>query len=287
MRTNLGYQWKSQQLRHLFIAIICIWALFAIILAFFDLPISIALVDYNSQWAETVASYGEIPGYILISISLTLILREIWTRSRWILEPTFWIIYIFNIVVVILLLGDLVPESFLEDIGEEILVLGVLIMQYLIILLSKNIECLSQRKSMNFAWVTFHLALIIPLIFVQSIKLLWGRIRFRDLAANYTDFTPWFLPQVNTGNYSFPSGHTAMGWMLLPILILLTNKNGWLERIIGIIVIIWGVIIALGRIVIGAHYASDVVFSTGGAFITFIILYDQFSIHPSNNVEEV
>lgn len=287
LRITLGYQWKSQQLRFLFIAILGLWALCAIVLVFFDLPISIALVDYNSQWAEAIASYGEVPGYILISICLTLILREIWTRSRWVLDPTFWVTYIFNIVVIILLLGTLLPESFLEDVGEEILVLGVLIMQYLVTHLSTNVEYLSQRKSMNFARITFYLALIIPLIFVQLIKQLWGRVRFRDLATNYTDFTPWFQPQVNTGNYSFPSGHTAMGWMLLPILFLLTNKDNWLHRIIGVIVIIWGVIVALGRIVIGAHYASDVVFSTGGAFITFIILYNQFSIHTRNNEKGV
>jgi membrane-associated phospholipid phosphatase len=287
MRITLGYQWKSQQLRFLFIATIGLWALCAIALTFFDLPISIALVDYNSQWAEAVASYGEVPGYILISICLTLILREKWTRSRWVLDPTFWVTYIFNIVVIILLLGDLLQELFLEDIGEEILVLGVLIMQYLIIFLSKNVEWLSQRKTMNFAQITYYLAFIIPLIYVQLIKQLWGRVRFRDLAVNYTDFTPWYQPQINTGNYSFPSGHTAMGWMLLPILFLLINKDSWSNRIIGAIVIIWGVIVALGRIVIGAHYASDVVFSTGGAFITFIILYNQFSINSSDDVKEV
>ncbi len=276
MRVFKGYQWKSRQLQLLFFTTICIWALFAIILAYLDLPISIALLDYNSPWANAIASYGEVPGYILISISLTIILREVWTRSRWILSPIFWVTIFFNIIVILLLLSDIIPKSFLDGSGEIILVLGYLIGQFLIIQLSKNIEYLSQRKSLNFARITFYLALITPLIFVQSFKILWGRVRFQDLAANYTNFTPWFEIQGITGNYSFPSGHTAMGWMLLPILVLLTNNNSWQYRIIGATILIWGVIVALGRIVIGAHYASDVVFSTGLTFISFILLYNHY-----------
>lgn len=283
MRIFIGYQWKSQQLRFLFFTTICVWVLFAIVLAFLDLPISIALVDYNSQWANAVASYGEIPGYLLISISLTLILREVWIHSRWILSPIFWVTYFFNLIVILLMLNDLIPDSFLDDSGKVILVLGYLIGQILIIQLSNNINYLSQRKSRNFSRITLYLTLITPLILVQSFKILWGRVRFRDLAANYTNFTPWFQPQGITGNYSFPSGHTAMGWMLLPILILLTNKDIWLHRIIGAVILIWGVIVALGRIVIGAHYASDVVFSTGTAFISFILLYNHYGSKTPRN----
>ena len=225
MRILKGYQWKSRQLQYLFFTTILVWALFATILIFLDLPISIALVDYNSPWANAVASYGEVPGYLLISISLTLILREVWIHSRWISNPIFWITISFNLIVILLLLSDLVPESFLNESGEIVLVLGYLIVQFLIIRLSKNLDYLFQQKSMNFARITFYLALITPLILVQSFKMLWGRIRFRDLATNYTNFTPWFQAQGITGNYSFPSGHTAIGWMLLPILILLVDKN--------------------------------------------------------------
>ena len=209
---------------------------------------------------------------------------EVGTRSRWFLAPVFWITYVFNILVLYLLLSDLLPESFLNYLGEEFLVLGLLIIQFPIVQLSKNEKHLSLHKNSNLIYITLYLALMIPLIFVQTIKQLWGRVRFRDLAVNYIDFTPWFQPQGISGNYSFPSGHTAMGWMLLPILILLANKKGWKYKLIGGTVFIWGVIVGLGRIVIGAHYASDVLFSTGAAFVTFIILYNQ--IQSENQIEE-
>jgi membrane-associated phospholipid phosphatase len=283
LRILKEYQWKSRQLQLLFFTTIFIWALFAIIFAFTDLQISRTLVDYNSPWARVVASYGEVPGHFLISISLTLILRDLWIHSKWLLNPIFWITFFFNLIVILLLLSDLVPEPLLHGSGEIILVLGYLIGQFLIIQLLRNLEYLSQREKMNFARITFYLALITPLIFVQSFKILWGRVRFRDLAANYTNFTPWFLPQGITGNYSFPSGHTAMGWMLLPILVFLTDKNSWPHRIIGVTILTLGMIVALGRIVIGAHYASDVVFSTGAAFISFILLYNHYECKTIDN----
>lgn len=276
MKIGLDFQWKSQQLRYIFLATLCLWILFAIIFAFIDLSVSMALVDYTSQWAQAVSSYGEVPGYFLISISLTLFLREFWLNSKWKKNPWFWATNIFNILITYLLLGDLLSEPLMEDIGEIIIILGYIIGQYIIIRLTKDIQCLSQQTSMVFARVTYYLALIIPLIYVQTVKLLWGRTRFRDLAMEYADFSPWFLPQGITGNLSFPSGHTAMGWMLLPLLILIANKDGWRYRIITAMVLIWGLIVALGRIVIGAHYASDVLFSTGAAIITFILLYNKY-----------
>ncbi|MHA2294209.1 MAG: phosphatase PAP2 family protein, partial [Candidatus Hodarchaeales archaeon] len=88
--------------------------------------------------------------------------------------------------------------------------------------------------------------------------------------------TPWFSPQGITGDFSFPSGHTAMGWMLLP-LVLLTREKSRKSKILALTVIIaWGLIVALGRIVIGAHYVSDVLFSSCVAFITFLLLEKHY-----------
>jgi membrane-associated phospholipid phosphatase len=109
------------------------------------------------------------------------------------------------------------------------------------------------------------LAIIHPLLFVQIIKILCGRIRFRDLEIGFTNFTPWFLPPgLSWDNKSFPSGHTAMSFMLLPLLIPL---------MLIIVVIGWAIFVAASRVIVGAHYASDVLFSGGVACIITILLY--------------
>jgi membrane-associated phospholipid phosphatase len=101
-------------------------------------------------------------------------------------------------------------------------------------------------------------------LLVYALKTLWGRVRYRDLDALHAAFTPWYLPQGHTGHASFPSGHTAMGWLLLPCLLLWPARSlaWWVGAVLSVG---WGCFVGASRIVIGAHYASDVLFSTAFA----------------------
>jgi len=109
------------------------------------------------------------------------------------------------------------------------------------------------------------------LVVIQPIKHIWGRIRFRDLDSFYSNFTPWFLPNGINGNQSFPSGHAAMSWMILPIL-MLTPNNTLFRSIIILFIIIWGLIVPVSRVVIGAHYASDALFGACIIILSYLII---------------
>lgn len=115
--------------------------------------------------------------------------------------------------------------------------------------------------------------LLTPLFLVQTIKWYWGRIRFHDLNADYSDFTPWYLPQGYTDNRSFPSGHAAMGWVLLALIVLASSRR---QRIlISTVVIVWGLLVSMGRVVAGAHYLSDVYVSTLLSVWVFVFLWGK------------
>jgi membrane-associated phospholipid phosphatase len=114
-------------------------------------------------------------------------------------------------------------------------------------------------------------------ICIQAVKYFWGRFRFRELDAAFSQFTPWYLPQGITGSDSFPSGHAAMGWMLLALLILSVNKKQWVKYSAFILIFMWGIILALSRVVIGAHYASDVLFGSFFIIITFLLFNKNYS----------
>lgn len=127
------------------------------------------------------------------------------------------------------------------------------------------------------------LGIINPLVFVTLTKLFWGRVRFVDLATDYSNFTPWYCPQwIQWGHFSFTSGHTAMAWMLLPLTIYFRKKPGMTLFIIPIVA--WGALVSYSRIVVGAHYASDILFPTFLAFLlTFMLylaLFEKFSWTP-------
>jgi len=242
------------------------WVILAILFGFFDLAISITVVDKTSIWGNYGADYGETPGYVLIAIALATLLGSLFTNLKLQKIPAY--VGIFIGVLFILFIDD---EDFVY-IGWS-LIISLLI--YTIITWNKD-----WKHYRNISGVIALLAVINPLIFVQITKILCGRIRFKDLVPpDYTNFTQWFLPPgLSLDNQSFPSGHTAMGWMFLPLLITVKDRKikDPLRIIITVLVIGWGLFVGLSRIAVGAHYASDVLFSTGAATIVTIFLYSKF-----------
>lgn len=110
----------------------------------------------------------------------------------------------------------------------------------------------------RFALAALSQLVVACLILVQGLKVLWGRTRFRDLDASFSAYTPWYLPQGPTGEMSFPSGHTAFGWMLLPLVFLIPQQRPDLRALSLIFVAAWGLGVAAMRVRVGAHYVSDV-----------------------------
>ena len=117
---------------------------------------------------------------------------------------------------------------------------------------------------------------------VSLMKGLWGRIRFRSMEAPYADFTPWFKINGFNGNHSFPSGHTAGAGvsyqlMLLP---LISKKCREHKTALFLTAFIFTSVVAFTRLVMGAHYLSDVAM---GGMISFtctllgIVFYEKFS----------
>ena len=237
------------------------WIILAIIFGIYDLNISIAVVDGTSAWGDFGAVYGELPGWALIGIALA----------------TFFGSYIKNlklqkipalIIIVIGMLFIIIDSDFYVGFS---LIIPIII--YTIITWNKD-----WKNYRTLAGIISLLAVINPLLFVQIVKILCGRIRFRDLEAGYTNFTPWFLPPgLSSDGRSFPSGHAAMGWMLLPLLIVVKDRKikDPYRIVVTVLVIGWGLFVGLSRIVVGAHYASDVLFSTGMAVVTTLLLYKK------------
>lgn len=117
---------------------------------------------------------------------------------------------------------------------------------------------------------------------IESMKTIWGRTRFRSMSAPYSDFTPWFKINGNNGNHSFPSGHTAGAGvsyqlMLLP---LVSKKCREHKTALFVTAFVFTSVVALTRLIMGAHYLSDV---TVGGIISFtctllgIAFYEKFS----------
>jgi len=254
------------EIKKITVIVLIIWIILAMIFGFTDLAISILVVDEASIWGNFGADYGETPGYALIALALTTLLGSLFTNLNLQKIPAY--VGIVVGILFVLLIGD---DRFIK-IGWSLI---VSLTVYVIITWKKD-----WKNYRRISGIIALLAVINPLLFIQITKILCGRIRFRDLTLpGYTEFTPWFLPPgITGGGSSFPSGHAAMGWMFLPMLILVKDrKNSDPLRIITIILVVgWGLFVGLSRIAVGAHYTSDVLFSTGAATVVTIFLYSRF-----------
>ncbi len=80
------------------------------------------------------------------------------------------------------------------------------------------------------------------------------------------------LPTIEKAlGYSFPSGHTAIAFSLLFPLLELKIKNKKLNRIIKGLLISYAILMALSRIYLLSHYASDVIASIMISFVWYKI----------------
>lgn len=258
---------KLSKINSLLIFVLILWMFLAIIFAFTDLLISIAISDPDSILGIFGKVFGESPGYGLTIISLSSLLGGYIKDIKKQKIPG--LILLFGSLLYFLV-GLLIKELNLITDGS---IVSISLAFFLLITNKKDF-----RNYRRFSQVILILLLVNPLLFVQTFKVFWGRIRFYNLASDYSNYTPWFIPQGITGGKSFPSGHAAMGAMFFPLLIKFKDMD-WKNpiKVIGIVIIVgWALFVGISRVLIGAHYASDVLFSIGVASISTILLYKRF-----------
>jgi membrane-associated phospholipid phosphatase len=265
------------------ILLLLVWIFLAVIFGIFDLEISKNIVNQNSGWAKFLENYGMIPGLLVILSGIYIYYSFIKTKS----DVWSYIQKVVFFLVSIGLIFHLFDQLF-GSIATNHLIIFVIISFSISIIIFIAIHFKSPVESIiaiRYAKVVVAVAFFGYVICIQGVKYFWGRFRFRELDAAFSQFTPWYLPQGITGSDSFPSGHAAMGWILLALLILLSNKKEWVKNLSFVLIFIWAVVLALSRVIIGAHYASDVLFGSFFVIITFVIFNNQFVTSQKNNPE--
>lgn len=118
----------------------------------------------------------------------------------------------------------------------------------------------------------FLLVVFADILVVNLIKIPWGRPRMRLVAVDErVCFLPWWQPGTDLRDAlvaagvaaeefkSFPSGHTAnaSALMLLCLLPKLSSKLEGRQTALFLTGFIWAALVALSRIIMGAHYLTD------------------------------
>lgn len=259
--------------------LLVVWAALAIVFAFTDWQISQALYTPEAGWAHFMEAYGQLPGSFLGVLCGSILLRiyKVGKNAKSIVG-----------VIGLFLLTLLAAFGFTADaFGAQVdtsglnlpLIFGVtlaLLVVGQIILRQFSLEAVSQYK--NVAKVGLAVMIVGGIATVWLFKIPWGRWTYRDIleAGNIALFTPWYLPQGNNGHHSFFSGHTALSFSVLPFLLFL-KKDHRARNILLVVLLLWGLIGGMSRIVAGAHFASDVLFGAGETLFCFWIFRNKFA----------
>ncbi|MFX1377690.1 MAG: phosphatase PAP2 family protein [Promethearchaeota archaeon] len=264
---------KKSIITKLMLVIIVSWVILALVFGFTDLEISRIVVNENSVWGIFGRDYGEAPGYGLIAIALSALIGSYNDNLRKQKIPAYVIIVI---GVILLVLGIIFNIQALAVDGASV---SICVFLFLVITFNKD-----WKNYRNISTVVIILAVLNPLLFVQITKILTGRIRFNELAPGFTDYTPWFLPPGPlSGGDSFPSGHTSVSFMFLPLLILMRERKLFdpIRILVTVLVLGWAIFVGVSRVIVGDHYASDVLFSSMVAVVITTLLYKKFYVKTS------
>lgn len=224
------------------------------VFSYTDLEISKAIIQQGSSFGNFLAEFGLILGHMLIISAAIIFANQNSNDAR----KLAFLVLIFEAYLVNLEYGAFggTATIVVSFVGTKFLFLE-----------NRRFANPKQKTGAKYICVA---ALTYPFILVHSLKLIWGRIRFRDLSPDFSEFTIWLVPQGVTGGHSFPSGHTAMGVMACYVILLLPRKY---RTAALLITVPWALAVGASRMIIGAHYASDVTFSLliGFSLLMFLV----------------
>ena len=277
---------NKSKLPLIILPLLLVWAAALILASFIDLDLSLAVADPLSGFGRVLEIIGEPPAILFTSFNFALLIAYFQKKPERQRRD--------NILTVLSLIGmvgaafytiyqtfDYIAEYRSDLSGNEItagpaelmasMLICIVICGAMLFFSSRLSYDTLQRVQNAAAHCVF--AAISTLVIIWCFKLIWGRVRFRQLDGDYSRFTPWYLPQGFTGYFSFPSGHTANAAVIFTATYYLRFLPERLRRLKPLawgLLSAWIVLLALSRVLVGAHYLSDVLC---GAMITFIIVY--------------
>jgi len=264
--------------------ILSLLCLVAILVVFaitpWDYNISVALINEDSWWAEFFNRFGELPSNAALLLGTTILVgcckKESNPMSRLFYGVGVLLMLAFSLYTVYEPMSYTYSHS-LTEIPIVVLILAFLLglsifLGLLYWTFNKDHTVFENIKKEA---ITLLLVAVVSIALVNILKITWARPRMRSIDS-IDDFRYWFQLNPFTNNNelkSFPSGHTANG-MVMIVFVIFTPYINWLKRKPFIVfAVIWGILGALARIVLGAHFFTDVIVSLYITLFSFSVIY--------------
>lgn len=247
------------------------------IFTFTDVAISEKLYT-NNLYGRFFEVFGEIP-FLFLVVFASLILYKTVVKENKFKDNFLKGLYLFFIIIFSLISGTMVWVYIGDNLGYKPSLLIIAIVVGVLILFSnflyKKIPEKKKKDAIRYAFIA--IIYFLAVIFVMNLlKTVWGRLRLREMTDILNEFTPWYQRNFR-GNFSnkfasFPSGHTmnSTGIVLISLLPSFIPKLKGKEKHLRFFAYFWGLNVGLSRIIVGAHFASDII----AGFMLSILLFN-------------
>lgn len=270
----------------------CVFIVLMVIATVSDLSISNHFIQYNSIFGTVFQSVGEFPVYFVFVLSGQVAMRYAlelnqkpltalplllggfalvaWQTKQYLNEVASYLLSVQANLAGGKAIGLANSDSntaTLSPVVDFILWLALIVIVTFVAqtwLAKKSTE---ELKKLMMVAVFASLAVWFALEVNLALKDYWGRFRPYELSHSQKEFTSWLHPNGINGHKSFPSGHTMAGTLFILFSWFATGKSRVILWRTGVV---YGALMGISRVRIGAHFLSDVTFSF---FLTALILF--------------
>lgn len=241
-------------------------ALLALIIAgtFFDRSISEALYRPASAFGKIFEVVGEFPCYALAAFAFAALWERRSKKSIMMVLMCFLFTTVALTIVFHYLRWNVSAYTFLSSAALAGLLYPA----------ARALKRRSDPDAFDRMLATILLTVFLEIVLVQGLKILWGRPRFTAVLEEISLYQPWYVisgPASGEAFKSFPSAHASDAAVVLCLTLFgsLIPLSGRKRAFLHIITYAWTLCVMLSRIVIGAHFLSDVAFGAGITFFVF------------------
>lgn len=268
---------KTKKLNVIYAILFAVWLIGVVIASVYDLDISRAVANPDSRFGRLLEVAGEPPAILFTSFNFALIASYFFRFSKLRARDI-----ALGILTAVGCVGTTMYTCFrtlkyIAEYPEHVLniIYTSAISLFIIVFFALTALLMSEKSLKKYFDTACRCAIVgvAAFVIIWLFKLTWGRVRPRQLAGDLSLFTPWYLPQGFTGYFSFPSGHTANATVIFSSVYYLKFLPERLKKYKPFIITLiaaWIAAVAFSRVLVGAHYLSDVLF---GAAITLAIVY--------------
>ena len=253
------------------------------ILAFgrIDYNISLLLLDRDSLWGKFFDIFGEQPAFWGLLIGSVIIFFshkktiKVWNIFCYALGFIFTFLFIYLIIrTPIFYIHEISGRQMLGNMRVAVVTVSLIV--------STLISLTAAEWATKFSRYRKHAILLIltivtEMLLVNVMKDIWGRPRMRTISG-FEEFRYWYeiaCPAAGQDYRSFPSGHTANAFTILVYCIFIPEIRSRKGKLFFAFGLLWGSLVAISRVVLGAHFLSDVI---AGFYITIVSAYGYYRL---------